>query len=297
MPSRHCTARFAAVVLCLPLLAAARPAAAAGPAAPKFYAYCVEMGLKGVKPRSVPDQIKLLKQVGFDGGGFVECLDEKALAENLRAADEAGLTVTMIEYGIKVGPKGPAYDPRLPEVIRQLKGRDVTICVTIGGLKPGDPAGLAPAIKVLRELGDMAAAAGCRISVYQHVNTWGESLPFIFDVVRQVNHPQVGANFNLCHYLKVHGDMDYRPLLRANAGKIFCVTICGAEMGAKTWTNGLIRPLDEGNFDNRQLLAVLRETGYSGPVGLMCYGVPGQPEEHLARSLKLLKSWAGDWQK
>jgi sugar phosphate isomerase/epimerase len=93
----------------------------------------------------------------------------------------------------------------------------------------------------------------------------------------------------------VHGDLDYRPLLRANAGKIFCVTICGAQIGAKTWSNGLIRPLDEGNFDNRQLLAVLRETGYRGPVGLMCYGVPGKAEDHLPRSLKVLKSWAADW--
>jgi sugar phosphate isomerase/epimerase len=110
-------------------------------------------------------------------------------------------------------------------------------------------------------------------------------------VVKEVDRPNVGANFNLCHWLKVDGDKDYRPLLRENGAKIFAVTICGAEVGAATWTNGLIQPLDRGDFDNRQLLAVLREAGYDGPVGLMCYGIPGDPRDYLSRSMRIWKSW------
>ena len=63
----------------------------------------------------------------------------------------------------------------------------------------------------------------------------------------------------------VDGDKDYRPVLREHADKIFAVTINGAKLGSKTWTNGLIQPLDQGDFDNRQLLATLREIGYRGP--------------------------------
>ena len=76
----------------------------------------------------------------------------------------------------------------------------------------------------------------------------------MIDVVRQVHPPQkVGFNFNLCHYLKVDaGDKDYRPWLRENAQKLFVVTINGATMGAKAWTNGLIRPLDEGDFNQER---------------------------------------------
>jgi sugar phosphate isomerase/epimerase len=77
--------------------------------------------------------------------------------------------------------------------------------------------------------------------------------------------------------LKVNSGQDYRPLLRENVNKLFVVTINGASVGAKEWTNGLIRPLDEGDFDNRQLLATLSSIGYSGQIGLMCYGVPGEP--------------------
>jgi sugar phosphate isomerase/epimerase len=111
------------------------------------------------------------------------------------------------------------------------------------------------------------------------------------ELVKRVNHPNVGYNFNVCHWLKVEGNKDYRPLLRANAEKLFCVTICGAQIGAKTWTNGLIQPLDRGDFDNRALLATLQEIGYRGPVGIMCYGIPGDARDYLRRSLETWKRW------
>lgn len=84
----------------------------------------------------------------------------------------------------------------------------------------------------------------------------------------------------------VDGARDWRPLLREHAAKLFCVTINGATIGAESWTNGRIRPLDEGDFDNRALLAALRDVRYRGPIGLMRYGVPGDPRDHLARSMR-----------
>jgi sugar phosphate isomerase/epimerase len=148
-----------------------------------------------------------------------------------------------------------------------------------------------PAVKALRELGDLAHQSSLRVSVYHHVNDWTEGLPFTLEVVRKVNHPNVGANFNLCHWLKIEGAKDYAPLLRAHGDKIFAVTLCGAQRDAQTWTNGLIQPLDRGDFDNPRLLATLREAGYRGPIGLMCYGIPDEAGVHLARSMKMWKLW------
>jgi sugar phosphate isomerase/epimerase len=109
--------------------------------------------------------------------------------------------------------------------------------------------------------------------------------------MKQVNHPAVGFNFNLYHFLRVDGNVDYKPLLRENISKLFGVVICGAQLGTKTWTNGLIQPLDQGDFDNRQLLSFLRDTGYRGPIGLMCFGIPGDARPHLERSMKVWKGW------
>ena len=251
---------------------------------PKFYAYCVEVGVPGVTPRPWPEQATLLRQLGYDGGGFELPLDT-TLATHLRAFDDARLDVCLVWTTLNVNPASPAYDPRLPDTLRQLKGRPTTVSLILRGLPPADPKGRAPALRALRELGDVAAQAGLRLSIYNHVGDWTESLPFIVELVRELNHPQVGFNFNLCHWLKVDAARDWRPLLREHASKLFCVTINGATVGAQAWTHGLIRPLDEGDFDNAPLLATLNAIGYRGPVGLMCYGVPGDPRDHLARSM------------
>lgn len=263
----------------------------AGPPAPKVYAYCVEMGVPGVKQRPAADMAKLLRDTGFDGGGYA-ILTGPRLDETLQASDAAGLKVYLLQTAINLGPKATSpYDPQVLPAIRKLKGRPVTVVVTINGLKPGDPAGMEPSVKAMREFGAAAAEAGVQISAYNHVNSWNESVPLNIELVRKVNHPNVGFNFNVCHWLKVEGNKDYRPLLRANADKLVCVTICGAQIGAKTWTNGLIQPLDQGDFDNRALLATLREIGYQGPVGIMCYGIPGEAREYLERSMKTWKTW------
>lgn len=259
--------------------------------APKLYAFCV--GMPAVKSPSIPEQARMLRELGFGGVAYPLWLDG-SLEKNLQALDEAGLDLSMLETPVDVNPDKPPYDPRLPEAIGKLRGRPITICVRLIGLPPGDPRGEEPAVKILRRLGDVAAQNGLRISIYNHVGNWTESVAFALEVVDKTNHPSVGANFNLCHWLKVDGDKDYRPLLRQHAAKIFAVTINGAKLGSTTWTDGLIQPLDRGDFDNRQLLATLRQVGYRGPIGLMCYGIPGEPRQYLQRSMKVWRAWQAE---
>ncbi len=254
----------------------------------RLYGFCMEVS--DAKRRSLPDQANMLRELGFDGAGYPLWLDEK-LDQNLKILDEAKLPVYLLWTSINLKPGAQPFDPRVFDAIKKLKGRPVTISVLLQGLPPADPRGMDAAVKLLRDLGNAAAEAGLRISIYHHTGDWAESFPFAVKLVRQVDHPRVGLNFNLCHWLMIEGDKDYRPMLQANAAKIFAVTLNGAQIGAKTWTNGLIQPLDTGNFDNRQLLATLREIGYTGPVGLMCFGIPGDAREHLQRSMQVWKRW------
>lgn len=288
MSARH---RFVLPCLALAAVVSGSTLQAAELPTSKFYAYCIELGVKDLKPRPLAEQAALLGNLGFDGTGLpLDLTDE--LDSQLKLLDGAQLQAFLFWTSVNVNPaKPPAYDPRLPGAIRKLKGRPATVCVLLTGLKPGEPQGIDPAVKALRELGDCAKEAGVRISVYNHVHNWTERVPFAVEIVQKTAHPQVGYNFNLCHWLKVEGAKDYRPLLRQNASKLFCVTINGAQIGAPAWTDGLIQPLDKGDFDNRTLLGTLREIGFTGPVGLMCYGVPGDPADFLARSMKVWKSW------
>ena len=265
--------------------------AAANGAMP-FYAYCMEDGVPGMQPRPVAEQAAILAALGYDGAGYVLWLDDQ-LEKNLAALRRAGLKLYMAYTFLDLKKPGQPYDRRVPEAIARLKGQPATVCVLLSGRKPGDPRAMEPAVRALRELADAAAKAGVRISIYNHVGDWTERVSFALEVVKKVDRPNVGVNFNLCHWLMVEGRKDYRPLIRGNASKIFNVTICGAQVGAKTWRHGLIQPLDCGDFDNRQLLATLREAGYQGPIGLMCESIPDDLQEHLARSMKLWRILAG----
>ena len=263
----------------------------AGTPAPKVYAYCVEVGVPNVKPRSPAEMAKLLRETGFDGGGY-PILTGPQLDETLRANDAAGLQVYLLQTAINVAPKAKArYDAQVPVAIRKLKGRPVAVVVTINGLKPGDPAGIEPAVQALRELGDAAAEAGVRISLYNHVGCWNESVAFNIELAKKVNHPQVGYNFNVCHWLKVEGNKDYRPLLKANPEKLFCVTLCGAANRGQHLDQRPDPAAGPRRLRQPRLLATLREIGYKGPVGVMCYGIPGDAREYLQRLMKTWKTW------
>ena len=273
------------------------------PWAPKLYPFCMEVS--DTKRRTLVQEAHMLRELGFDGVGYLLWLDNpdvpvrklgEDLESNLRTLDEAGLPVLDLGASVNVDPNARPYDPRLVEAIRKLKGRPLTISVMLTGLPPGDERGTKPAVKNLRQLGDLAAKSGLRISIYHHKGHWTESFIHTLRVVERVHHPCVGANFNLCHWLAVDGDKDYRPHLRDGVEKIFIVTICGAKVGSKT-PSGLIQPLDRGDFDNRELLATLREIGYRGPIGLQCFMIPGDAREHLQRSMNVWKAWKAEWAK
>ncbi|MBN2292873.1 MAG: sugar phosphate isomerase/epimerase [Pirellulales bacterium] len=259
---------------------------------PKLYGFC--MGMPGPKRRTIAEQSHMLRDLGFDGAGY-ELWFNGTLEKNLKTIDDAGPEIYLLHTGINLKADGLPYDARLPDAIRKLKGRPCTLCVLLRGYPPGDPRGQQRAVEILRELGDLSAASGIRLSIYHHKSDWTESLLFALEIVKKVNHKNVGVNFNLCHWLMVDGDKDYKPVLRDNSDKIFAVTINGAKVGSKTWTNGLIQPLDKGDFDNRELLATLREIGYGGPIGLMCYGIPGDAKDCLQRSMLVWKTWKADW--
>lgn len=254
----------------------------------KLYGFCVAEGDN--QHRTLPEQAKLLRELGFDGAGFSLWFGDK-LDKNLKTLDEAQLPVNLLWTSVNLKPGATPLDPRVLDAIKKLKGHPVTVAVLLQGLPPADPRGTETAVLALRKLGDAAAEANIKIAVYHHAGDWAESLSHAASIVKQVNHPQVGLCFNLCHWLKIEGRKDYRPVLRENASKIFAVTINGAQLDAKTWTNGLIQPLDAGDFDNRPLLTTLREIGYRGPIGLMCFGIPGDARDHLQRSMRVWKSW------
>jgi sugar phosphate isomerase/epimerase len=103
-------------------------------------------------------------------------------------------------------------------------------------------------------------------------------------VVKKVDRKNVGVTFNLCHWLRVDDEKNMQPLIKAAMPYLFVVTINGADSGGKDWKQ-LIQTLDHGSFDMHRFLKTLKDSGYTGPIGLQGYGIGGDAHDNLKRSM------------
>jgi sugar phosphate isomerase/epimerase len=102
-------------------------------------------------------------------------------------------------------------------------------------------------------------------------------------IAQKVDRANVGVTFNLCHWLRTDRYDLSATLLQASP-LLRMVTVNGADHQGE-WKE-LIQPLDSGNFNVGQVIERLQEIQYSNPIGLQGYGIGGDVEENLRRSMQ-----------
>ncbi len=257
-------------------------ARAASPADVPFFPFCIDW--HDAKQRNFTQQAQMLKELGYPGVGHI-WLDK--VEERLQTLDAAGLRLFQITMSMDVAPGKAPYDTnRLREVCGLIRGRGVQFCLLLNGQPPSDPAVDPHAVEILRSMSDVARDSGAQLLLYPHQSSWVERIEDAVRVADQVDRPNVGVMFNLCHWLRVDKSRDYRPLLKRAMPRLWAVSINGADAfdDQPGWAR-YIQPLGRGTFDVGQLLKTLKELGYRGPVGLQCYGIGGDAREHLAESM------------
>lgn len=282
---------FWAIVLCLS--PKALPAAAAEDAAKPgltnpFFALCVST--HDPKYRTPGDQAKLLAELGYDGMAHLWL---GGAGESLKAADDHGLKLYQIYVRVSLADGQPKYDPRLKEVIRSLKGHDTILGLLVQGKPPSTQEHDPQAVEVIREIADMAAASDVRVALYPHSGDWLERVEDAVRVAKKVDRKNAGVMFNLCHWLIIDDEKNMEPLLRSAMPHLFVVTINGIDRGvSRTSRSGWLQTLDRGSFDVYELLKTLKELGYTGPVGLQCYGIRGDVRDNLDRSIEAWRKFS-----
>jgi sugar phosphate isomerase/epimerase len=212
----------------------------------------------------------------------------------MAAFDRQGLKVFNTYLTLDFDSARPELDPKLKDLVARLKGRDTALWLAINNvsrdgakLKPSDPAGDDIVVPRLSELAALAKASGVRIALYPHLTSWLERADDALRVVEKVNRNNVGATFNLCHWLKVEGDRDPKPVLKAALPHLFFVTINGADDGdtrSMDW-HRLIQPLGNGSYQVGGLLRILKELEYTGPFGFQGFGIQGDSREILVKTM------------
>lgn len=251
-------------------------------AAQPFFPFCHDM--PDAKKRNFAEQAAMLKELGYDGVGHI-WLDK--VEERIKSLDEAGLKLYQITMVVNIATNAPYDQNRFKEVLAAVKGRNVQFLLIMKGAKPSDASADERAVAIVSEMSDLARGSGSQLLLYPHTNDWIERVEDAVRVAEKVNRPNVGAMFNLCHWLRVCEDRDYKTRLQKAMPRLWAVSINGADGrddSPKGWKR-YIQPLDSGDFDVAAFLKTLKELGYKGPIGLQCFGIGGDAREHLARSM------------
>ena len=248
----------------------------------EFFAFDNGTGRGTVSPE---DQAAMLKELGYAGIGYTGA---GGIPEMLAALDKHDLKMHSIYVGASLGPDGPAFDAQLKEGIAALKGRETIIWLTIIGSAPNAHG---QAVEVVRQVADLAEAAGLRVALYPHAGFHVAKVEDALRIVKAVDRKNVGASLNLCHWLKLDDERNMAALIKEAAPHLFLVSINGADSGdtQQMGWDRLIQTLDRGSFDVGPFLDTLKRAGYKGPVGLQCYAVKGDMRDNLKRSMDAWK--------
>jgi len=141
------------------------------PTAHAFFPFCIDW--HDAKKRSFAEQAAMLKELGYEGVSHI-WLD--GIPERLKTLDDAGLKLYQITMTVDITPGKPAYDSRFKDVLALVKGRHVQFDLLVGGMKPSDPAGDERAVRVLRQMSDLARDSGSQLLLYPHVGNWIERI-------------------------------------------------------------------------------------------------------------------------
>jgi len=154
------------------------------------------------------------------------------------------------------------------------------------------------AIPVLRAIADAAHEHGVRVMLYPHMDYWVESVDDAVRVAGLVNRRSLGLAFNLPHYLAHRqfrgGERPFEALVDEAMPFLFAVSVNGADPRAESardrWKS-FIQPLGEGRFDSYAYLRAFVDRGFTGPIGLQCYGIAQPTETHLRKSMETWRTY------
>lgn len=237
--------------------------------------YPFQNGVNSLPPE---EGVRLAKELGYQGIGSIY---PNRLTAYKAACEAEGMKVYSIYVGGKVNADGFQADQDIAAAITLLKGTDALVELNVQrGKEPNDE----QAIALVRHVADLAKEAGLKVVLYPHLDFHIERFDHALKIAKAADRDNVGVAFNLCHFLKIQPNDDLPKMLAGAKPLLWSVSICGADSDGKDW-NSLIRPLDEGSYDQAALLRLLKDIGYKGAVGLQCFNIRIAPRDHLARSI------------
>lgn len=256
-----------------------------------FYCFNNAMRLPNA-PVGYEEQAKLAKSLGYSG---ISGSGEENYFEFRKGLDKVGLAMPETYISLSIDSGIPNYNPLLKELIKDSNNRGLLIALHLHSelYKNNKEKGDQLFVEELTKLADFAATYNVKLAIYPHIGFYCEATDHMLKLVKQVNRPNLGAIFNLCHFLKLEGEANLENQVKKALPYLFMVSISGADKGDTRnmdWDR-LIQPLGKGSFDTYHLVKLLKDNDYKGKFGLQCYNIKMDCKPALSQSMNTWKEY------
>lgn len=143
-------------------------------------------------------------------------------------------------------------------------------------------------LALLKNVAEQCQAGGAQLVLYPHHACTFETAEESLEIWEKLKHPEIKLSLHLCHELKAKNLDRIDAIVAKILPHLALVSINGVDSSApiqsKGW-DGIIIPLNEGDFDVRPFVAAVARPGYQGPILLHNFGFKSKPEEYLPASM------------
>jgi sugar phosphate isomerase/epimerase len=244
------------------------------------------------------EQVALVKGAGFEAIE-INSLDH---FEGMKAALDQHQFPGAYFY-LKVRLEPPYLDPRTEGYLRQLKGSKTIVAPFVVSeskrYAPSSNGADTLAVRLLRQVADWAGESGLQVAIYPHVFFYVERTDHALALARQIDRPNVGLSFNLCHWLATTPAPERAALkthLKTLRPYLKMMTICGANdvpipEAASLWKQYIL-PLGTGTFDTYELIRYgVRDLKFNGPIGVQCYAIQADKPQLIRNTVAVWQEY------
>eukprot|EP00566_Odontella_aurita_P018378 CAMPEP_0113576564 /NCGR_PEP_ID=MMETSP0015_2-20120614/28366_1 /TAXON_ID=2838 /ORGANISM="Odontella" /LENGTH=323 /DNA_ID=CAMNT_0000480013 /DNA_START=107 /DNA_END=1075 /DNA_ORIENTATION=- /assembly_acc=CAM_ASM_000160 len=238
-----------------------------------FYPY----SFGGLDKMSVANSVALLQRTGHAGIAVRagNNADRKRLARYYKVSRSQGgkfnVIATFMSHKFK---KLGTSIKNHKATINAMAGREGVLWVFFrddnGDISPAELE------KMVRKIVRFADRKGVRVALYPHVNNIYSNALDGIKLVEKINRSNFGIVLNLNHELLAGKFSELAQTVERIKHKLFGVNISGArwpldDSSDSAMIRSSVLALDENEFDLKSFLSLIKNSGYSGPIGFLNY--------------------------
>lgn len=214
------------------------------------------------------------------------------LAEELRAAQERGVKVRAVWLWIDATADQPgALGPANRAVIDTVRAADVAVDYWLGFhdnvfADRNEAERVQRGAAFVRTVLEAAGTGGSTVSLYNHGGWFGES-EHQLEILRAVADPRLGIVYNFHH---AHHEIDEWP---ENLARLL-PHLRAVNLNGMRPAGPKILPIGAGTHE-AEMLRVLVQSGYTGPIGILGHVEDADAEVVLQANLAGLRRILGEW--